>query len=174
MSDSKTTSPAATGSEDKSEEVSRHFIHEINDEDIAEGGRFAGRKVHTRFPPEPNGYCISVMQKLSLLISARLKNITDSAIFAWMTPIRPRRMSSMSIAIKEDIHWLGYDWGDRFYFASDYFPQMFDFACELISKGLAYVCEQTAEQIREYRGTLMRPAARARTEIVRLRESGPV
>ena len=154
MSDSKTTSPAATGSEDKIEEVSRHFIHEMIDEDIAEGGRFAGRKVHTRFPPEPNGY-LHIGHAKAIVIDFGTAEKYNGLCNLRMDDTNPTKEDVEYVdAIKEDIHWLGYDWGDRFYFASDYFPQMFDFACELISKGLAYVCEQTAEQIREYRGTL--------------------
>ena len=79
-----------------------------------------------------------------------------SATCAWMTPTRSAKTKYVD-AIQEDIHWLGFDWGDRFYFASDYFPKMYEYACDLIRKGLAYVCDLTPEEIRETRGTLTEP-----------------
>ncbi|MDD2374775.1 MAG: glutaminyl-tRNA synthetase [Clostridiales bacterium] len=140
--------------ENKTEELSKHFIHEMIEQDIAEGGRFAGKQVHTRFPPEPNGY-LHIGHAKAIVIDFGTAEKYNGVCNLRMDDTNPTKEDVEYVdAIKEDIHWLGYDWDERFHYASDYFPKMFDYACELISKGLAYVCEQTPEEMREYRGTL--------------------
>ena len=116
---------------------SQNFIHEFIAEDIAPGGRFAGMQVHTRFPPEPNGY-LHIGHCKALII-----DFGSAEKFG---------------GIQEDIHWLGFDWGDRFFYGSDYFEKTYELAVGLIKKGLAYVCELTPEQFREYRGDVTTPA----------------
>lgn len=134
-----------------------HFIHDLIDDDIAGGGRFAGMTVHTRFPPEPNGY-LHIGHAKAIVIDFGTAERYNGQCNLRMDDTNPSKEDVEYVeAIQNDIRWLGYDWGDRFYFASDYFPKMYDLACELIRKGLAYVCEQTAEQIRESRGTLTSP-----------------
>jgi len=136
---------------------SKHFIHEFVEEDIATGGRFAGMTVHTRFPPEPNGY-LHIGHAKAIVIDFGTAEKYGGVCNLRMDDTNPSKEDVEYVeAIQEDIHWLGYDWGDRFYFASDYFPKMYDLACDLIRKGLAYVCEQTPEQMRESRGTLTSP-----------------
>lgn len=136
---------------------SRHFIHEIVETDIAPGGRFAGMKVHTRFPPEPNGY-LHIGHAKAIVIDFGTAEKYNGLCNLRMDDTNPSKEDVEYVdAIKEDIKWLGFDWGDRFHYASDYFEQMYEFARELIDKGLAYICEQTADQIREFRGTLTEP-----------------
>ncbi len=139
-------------------EESKNFIHQFIDEDIAEGGRFQGMVVHTRFPPEPNGYlhighckalCISfsTAEKYGGLCNLRFDDTNPS-----------KEDTEFVDAIQEDIHWLGFDWGDRLFYGSDYFEKTYELAEELIKKGLAYVCELTPEEFREYRGDVNTPA----------------
>lgn len=138
-------------------EISRHFIHEQIEQDIAPGGQFAGMQVHTRFPPEPNGY-LHIGHAKAIVIDFGTAEKYNGVCNLRMDDTNPSKEDVEYVdAIKQDIRWLGFDWGDRFHYASDYFPQMFDFACELIQKELAYVCEQTAEEIRAFRGTLKDP-----------------
>lgn len=145
--------PAAT----ENEPVSGHFIHEEIIRDRAENGRFAGQEVHTRFPPEPNGY-LHIGHAKAIVINFSTAEKFGGLCNLRMDDTNPSKEETEYVdSIKEDIHWLGYDWEDRFYYASDYFPQMYDFACRLIEKNLAYVCELTAEQIRQSRGTLKTP-----------------
>ena len=114
--------------------------------------------VHTRFPPEPNGY-LHIGHAKALYIDFYTAQRYGGLCNLRMDDTNPTKEDEEYVdAIKEDIHWLGYDWGDRFYYASGYFEQMYDFARELIDKGLAYVCELTAEQMREMRGDLTKPA----------------
>ena len=138
--------------------VSSNFIDDFIIEDLAEGGRCEGMQVHTRFPPEPNGY-LHIGHAKAIYIdfgtAERFKGICNLR----MDDTNPTKEDTEYVdAIKEDIHWLGYDWDDRFYYASDYFEQMYDAAVSLIKKGLAYVCELTPEQMRENRGDLTTPA----------------
>ncbi|HIS49165.1 MAG TPA: glutamine--tRNA ligase/YqeY domain fusion protein [Candidatus Gallacutalibacter pullistercoris] len=140
------------------EVVSSNFIDDFIIEDLAEGGRCEGMQVHTRFPPEPNGY-LHIGHAKAIYIdfgtAERFKGICNLR----MDDTNPTKEDTEYVdAIKEDIHWLGYDWDDRFYYASDYFEQMYDAAVSLIKKGLAYVCELTPEQMRENRGDLTTPA----------------
>ena len=140
------------------EVVSSNFIDDFIIEDLAEGGRCEGMQVHTRFPPEPNGY-LHIGHAKAIYIdfgtAERFKGICNLR----MDDTNPTKEDTEYVdAIKEDIHWLGYDWDDRFYYASDYFEQMYDAAVSLIQKGLAYVCELTPDQMRENRGDLTTPA----------------
>ena len=135
-----------------------NFIHAIIDEELSEGGRCYGKKVHTRFPPEPNGYLhIGHAKALCIDFGTALKY--GGLCNLRMDDTNPTKEDEEFVdAIKEDIHWLGFDWDDRFYYASDYFEVMYEQAIGLIKKGLAYVCEQTPEQVRENRGDLTHPA----------------
>ena len=137
---------------------SKNFIHAFIDEDIAEGGQFAGKTVHTRFPPEPNGY-LHIGHCKALIIDFGTAEKYGGLCNLRMDDTNPTKEDAEFVdAIQEDIHWLGFDWGDRFFFGSDYFEKDYEYAVELIKKGLAYVCELTPEQFKEYRGDLNTPA----------------
>ena len=137
---------------------SKNFIHAFIEEDIAEGGRYAGKTVHTRFPPEPNGY-LHIGHCTALIIDFGTAEKFGGLCNLRMDDTNPTKEDVEFVeAIKEDIHWLGFDWGDRFYFGSDYFEKDYEYAVELIKKGLAYVCELTPEQAKEMRGDLNTPA----------------
>ena len=137
---------------------SKNFIHAFIEEDIAEGGRFAGKTVHTRFPPEPNGY-LHIGHCKALIIDFGTAEKFGGLCNLRMDDTNPTKEDVEYVqAIQDDIHWLGFDWGDRFYFGSDYFEKDYEYAVELIKKGLAYVCELTPEQFKEYRGDLTTPA----------------
>ena len=140
------------------DENARNFILDFVAEDIAPGGRFEGMQVHTRFPPEPNGY-LHIGHCKALCIdfgtAERFGGITNLR----MDDTNPAKEDTEYVeAIQEDIHWLGFDWGDRFFYGSDYFEKTYELAEGLIRKGLAYVCELTPEQFREYRGDVGTPA----------------
>ena len=136
----------------------KNFIHEIIDEEIAEGGRCYGQKVHTRFPPEPNGY-LHIGHAKALEIDFGTAELYGGMCNLRMDDTNPTKEDEEFVdAIKEDIKWLGHDWEDRFYYASDYFDKMYEYAVELIKKGLAYVCELTPEQMRDMRGDTKTPA----------------
>ncbi|MBQ9979490.1 MAG: glutamine--tRNA ligase/YqeY domain fusion protein [Oscillospiraceae bacterium] len=140
------------------EEVSKNFITNFIEEDIAPGGRFEGMKVHTRFPPEPNGY-LHIGHCKALCIDFGAAEQFGGLCNLRMDDTNPAKEDTEYVdAIKEDIHWLGFDWDDRFFYGSDYFPQTYEFAVELIKKGLAYVCQLTPDQFREYRGDTNTPA----------------
>ncbi len=140
------------------EVMTGNFIHDFIDEELAEGGRCEGMQVHTRFPPEPNGY-LHIGHAKAICINFGTAEKYRGICNLRMDDTNPTKEDVEYVdAIKEDIHWLGFDWDDRFYFASEYFEQMYDFAVELIEKGLAYVCELTPEQMREYRGDTSTPA----------------
>ena len=140
------------------EVVSSNFIDDFIIEDLAEGGRCEGMQVHTRFPPEPNGY-LHIGHAKAIYIDFGTAERFHGICNLRMDDTNPTKEDTEYVdAIKEDIHWLGYDWDDRFFYASDYFEQMYDAAVSLIKKGLAYVCELTPEQMRENRGDLTTPA----------------
>ncbi len=140
------------------EAENKNFIHQFIDEDIAEGGQFQGMTVHTRFPPEPNGY-LHIGHCKALCIDFGTAEKYGGLCNLRMDDTNPSKEDVEYVeAIKEDIHWLGFDWGDRFYYASDYFEQMYECAVGLIKKGLAYVCELSPEQMREMRGDVNAPA----------------
>ena len=148
-----------TGAVSTEETVSSlNFIHEFIQEDTAGGGQFAGQKVHTRFPPEPNGY-LHIGHCKALTIDFGSAERFGGVCNLRMDDTNPEKEDAKYVdAIKEDIHWLGFDWADRFFYASDYFEQTFQFAIGLINKGLAYVCELTPEQFKAHRGDVSTPA----------------
>ncbi|HHH36422.1 MAG TPA: glutamine--tRNA ligase/YqeY domain fusion protein [Gammaproteobacteria bacterium] len=132
-----------------------NFIRHIIEEDLA-AGRHGGR-VATRFPPEPNGY-LHIGHAKSICLNFGIAEDYGGTCNLRFDDTNPHKEDSEFVeAIKRDVHWLGYDWGGRLYFASDYFEQLYACAVELIEKGKAYVCDLTPEQVREYRGTLTRP-----------------
>lgn len=142
------------------EEVSesKNFIHNFIEEDIAQGGQFEGMTVHTRFPPEPNGY-LHIGHCKALCIDFGTAEKFGGMCNLRMDDTNPSKEDTEYVdAIKEDIQWLGFTWDDRFYYASDYFDKMYECAVDLIKKGLAYVCELTPEQMREMRGDINTPA----------------
>jgi glutaminyl-tRNA synthetase len=131
------------------------FIRTIINEDIA-SNRY-GRRVHTRFPPEPNGYLHVGHAKsicLNFGIAAQYNGLCNLR-FDDTNPTREEEEYTQSII--EDVRWLGFDWDDRLFYASDYFEQMYDYAVQLVRDGKAYVDDLSAEEIREYRGTLTKP-----------------
>ena len=132
------------------------FIRAIVAEDV-KANKYDGR-VHTRFPPEPNGYLHIGHAKaicLNFGIAAENKGGLCNLRFDDTNPIKEE--GEYIEAIRDDVRWLGFDWQDRLYFASDYFEQMYEYAVQLIKKGKAYVCDLTADKIRQYRGTLTEP-----------------
>ncbi|MGI6018796.1 MAG: glutamine--tRNA ligase/YqeY domain fusion protein [Marvinbryantia sp.] len=136
------------------ETVSRNFIEQIIDKDIAEGKCDA---VCTRFPPEPNGY-LHIGHAKSILLNYGLSQQYGGKFNLRFDDTNPTKEKMEFVeSIKADVEWLGADWEDRLFFASDYFDQMYEAAVKLIKKGSAYVCDLTAEEIREYRGTLTEP-----------------
>ena len=136
----------------------KNFIHTFIEEDIAPGGQFEGKQVHTRFPPEPNGY-LHIGHCKALIIDFGTAEKFGGICNLRMDDTNPAKEDTEYVdAIQEDIHWLGFDWGDRFYYGSDYFEKDYEYAVELIKKGLAYVCDLTPEQFKEYRGDIGKPA----------------
>ena len=137
---------------------SRNFIHAFIEEDIAPGGQFEGMTVHTRFPPEPNGY-LHIGHCKALCIDFGTAEKFGGLCNLRMDDTNPAKEDTEYVdAIQEDIHWLGFDWGDRFFYGSDYFEQDYQFAVELIKKGLAYVCELSPEEFKANRGDVGVPA----------------
>ena len=137
---------------------SKNFIHAFIDEDIAPGGQFAGQTVHTRFPPEPNGY-LHIGHCKALIIDFGTAEKYGGLCNLRMDDTNPTKEDVEFVeAIQEDIHWMGFDWGDRFFYGSDYFEKDYEYAVELIKKGLAYVCELTPEEFKEFRGDVDTPA----------------
>ena len=136
-----------------------NFVRDIVLEDL-KTNKYQGR-VHTRFPPEPNGY-LHIGHAKSICLNFGL-----AAEFGGKTNLRfddtnPEKEETEYVeSIIDTVHWLGFDWEDRLFYASDYFHQLYDWAVQLIKSGKAYVCDLTAEQIREYRGTPTEPAKRA-------------
>ena len=136
------------------EKVSRHFIEKEIDKDLAEG---VYDTVHTRFPPEPNGY-LHIGHAKSILLNYGMAQKYGGKFNLRFDDTNPTKEKSEFVeSIKEDVAWLGADYEDRLFFASNYFDQMYEIAVELIKKGKAYVSDLTAEQMREYRGTLEEP-----------------
>ena len=135
----------------ENETVSKNFIEQEIDKDLAEG---VYDHVCTRFPPEPNGY-LHIGHAKSILLNYGLAQEYDGEFHMRFDDTNPTKEKMEFVdSIKEDIKWLGADWKQHLYFASDYFDQMYDCAVKLIKKGKAYVCDLTAEEIRQYRGTL--------------------
>ena len=138
----------------ENENVSKNFIEQFIDQDIEEGHC---KTVHTRFPPEPNGY-LHIGHAKSILLNSGLAQKYNGKFNLRFDDTNPTKEKSEFVeAIKEDIKWLGADWEDRLFFASDYFDQMYEAAVKLIKKGKAYVSDLSADEIREYRGTLTEP-----------------
>ena len=139
-------------------EESRNFILNLIDQDIAEGGQFQGQTVHTRFPPEPNGY-LHIGHCKALCIDFGTAEKFGGLCNLRMDDTNPAKEDTEYVdAIQQDIHWLGFDWGDRFFYGSDYFEKDYEYAVELIKKGLAYVCELTPEEFKANRGDIGIPA----------------
>ena len=144
----------------ETEEVteSKNFILSFIDEDIAEGGQFQGMTVHTRFPPEPNGY-LHIGHCKALTIDFGTAERYNGLCNLRMDDTNPTKEDEEFVeAIKQDIHWLGFDWGDRFFYGSDYFEEDYRQAVLLIKKGLAYVCQLTPEEFKQNRGDIGIPA----------------
>jgi len=153
-----------------------NFIRQLIDADLARGRH---TRIATRFPPEPNGY-LHIGHAKSIVLNFGIALDYQGTCNLRFDDTNPHKENSEYVAaIREDVRWLGYDWGERLYFASDYFEQLYAFAVELIEQGLAYVCALSAEQIREYRGTLTelgraspyrdRPPAESRDLFARMR-----
>ena len=142
----------------ETEESGKNFILNFIDEDIAEGGQFQGMTVHTRFPPEPNGY-LHIGHCKALTIDFGTAENYNGLCNLRMDDTNPTKEDEEFVeAIKQDIHWLGFDWGDRFFYGSDYFEEDYRQAVLLIKKGLAYVCELTPEEFKQNRGDIGIPA----------------
>lgn len=138
----------------ENEAVSKNFIEQIIEKDLAEGHC---KTVHTRFPPEPNGY-LHIGHAKSILLNYGLAQEYNGLFNMRFDDTNPTKERSEFVeSIKEDIRWLGADWEDRLFFASDYFGDMYEAAVKLIRKGKAYVSDLSAEEMREYRGTLTEP-----------------
>ena len=138
----------------ENEAVSKNFIEQIIDKDLAEGHC---KTVHTRFPPEPNGY-LHIGHAKSILLNYGLAQEYNGLFNMRFDDTNPTKERSEFVeSIKEDIKWLGADWGDRLFFASNYFDQMYEAAVKLIKKGKANLSDLSAEEMREYRGTLKAP-----------------
>lgn len=140
------------------EETSKNFIHAFIEEDIAPGGRFYEKTVHTRFPPEPNGY-LHIGHCKALTIDFGSAERFGGLCNLRMDDTNPVKEDEEYVdAIKEDILWLGFSWGDRFFFGSDYFEKTYELAEGLIKRGLAYVCELSPEEFKARRGDVGIPA----------------
>lgn len=145
---------AEEGGKKSMSEISKNFIEQIIDKDLAEG---VYDTVHTRFPPEPNGY-LHIGHAKSILLNSGLAKEYGGKFNLRFDDTNPTKEKQEFVeSIKEDVKWLGADWEDRLFFASNYFEQMYEAAVKLIRKGKAYVSDLSAEQIREYRGTLTEP-----------------
>ena len=133
----------------------KNFIQRIIDEDN-ESGKWDNR-VHTRFPPEPNGY-LHIGHAKSICLNFGIAEKNNGKCNLRFDDTNPTKEDDEYVkSIIEDVKWLGFDWEDRLYFASDYFEQMYSHAINLIKNGKAYVCDQTSQEIRECRGTLTNP-----------------
>ena len=136
------------------ENETKNFIEQIIDKDLAEG---VYDHVQTRFPPEPNGY-LHIGHAKSILLNYGLAKKYHGKFNLRFDDTNPTKEKIEFVeSIKADVEWLGADWEDRLFFASNYFETMYECAVKLIKKGKAFVCDLTAEEIREYRGTLKEP-----------------
>jgi len=135
--------------------TNRHFIQKIIDDDNR-SGKF-NNKVHTRFPPEPNGY-LHIGHAKAICLNFNIAEEYGGKCNLRFDDTNPIAEEEEFVrSIQEDVKWLGYDWKDRLCFASDYFDQMFSFALQLIDSGVAFVCDLSAEEIKQTRGTLNEP-----------------
>jgi glutaminyl-tRNA synthetase len=142
-----------TGQDNKGQKLD--FIRQIVADDL-KTNKWSGR-VHTRFPPEPNGY-LHIGHAKSICLNFGIADQFSGLCNLRFDDTNPIKEEAEYIeAIKEDVSWLGFDWADRLYYASDYFQQMYEYAVQLINTGRAYVCDLTPDETREYRGTLTRP-----------------
>jgi len=140
--------------EEQDGRTSSNFIRQIIDEDLASGKH---QRIHTRFPPEPNGY-LHIGHAKAICLNFGIARDYDGLCNLRFDDTNPSKEEVEYVdSIREDIRWLGFDWGDREYFASDYFETLYEYAVRLIEKGKAYVCDLSADEIREYRGTLTEP-----------------
>ncbi len=147
---------AASGDPERTE--SSNFIYNFITEDLAPGGQYQGMTVHTRFPPEPNGY-LHIGHCKALCIDFGTAEKFGGLCNLRMDDTNPTKEDEEFVeAIKQDIHWLGFDWGDRFFYGSDYFEEDYRQAELLIQKGLAYVCQLTPEEFKANRGDIGVPA----------------
>lgn len=143
---------------DLSKIESTSFIDDIIIKDLSPGGRFEGMQVHTRFPPEPNGY-LHIGHVKAFYIDFETAVRFGGLCNLRMDDTNPVKEDDEFVkAQQEDIRWMGYSWDDRYYHASDYFEEMYKGAVELIEKGLAYICELTAQEVKDLRGDLSTPA----------------
>ena len=143
----------------KSNTLIKNFIQRIIDEDN-ESGKWDNR-VHTRFPPEPNGY-LHIGHAKSICLNFGIADKNNGKCNLRFDDTNPTKEDDEYVkSIIEDVKWLGFDWEDRLYFASDYFEQMYSYAIALIKNGKAYVCDQSSQQIRESRGTLTIPGTKS-------------
>ena len=139
----------------KTQKEPSNFIHEIIEKDIE--ARVYNGRVHTRFPPEPNGY-LHIGHAKSICLNFGTAEKYGGLCNLRLDDTNPVKEESEYVeAIKRDVRWLGFDWKDRLYYASDYFDKLYKYATQLIKKGKAYVCDLSQEEIREYRGTLTTP-----------------
>ncbi len=136
--------------------IKTNFIRQIIEKDIESGKN--GGKIHTRFPPEPNGFLHIGHAKSICLNFGVARDFAGGQCNLRFDDTNPHKENETFVdAIKADVRWLGFDWEDRLYYASNYFEKLYDYAVELIKNGKAYVCDLTPEQVREYRGTLKEP-----------------
>ena len=139
--------------------MNKNFIQKIIDEHN-ETGKF-NAKVHTRFPPEPNGY-LHIGHAKAICLNFNIADEYDGKCNLRFDDTNPLAEEEEYVrSIQDDVKWLGFDWEDRIYFASDYFQQMYDYAIQLINNGNAYVCDLTSEDIKETRGTLQKPGTQS-------------
>ena len=140
-----------------------NFIEEIIEADIKNGKH--GGRIQTRFPPEPNGY-LHIGHAKSICLNFGLAQTYKGKTNLRFDDTNPETEETEYIdAIMEDIRWLGFDWEDRLFYASDYFPQLYEFALQLIRDGKAYVEDLSAEQIATFKGTPTEPGKSKNTEI---------
>ena len=132
-----------------------NFVQQLVADDLKAGKN--GGRLNTRFPPEPNGY-LHIGHAKAICMDFGVAEMFGGTCNLRFDDTNPAKEDNEYVeAIKRDIHWLGYDWGDRLYYASDYFPKLYDFAVRLIKEGRAYVDDQTAEQIAQQKGTPTTP-----------------
>ena len=135
---------------------SKHFIQHIITADLKRP-EYQGKTITTRFPPEPNGY-LHIGHAKSICLNFGLAEEFNGRCHLRFDDTNPTKEEVEFVeSIQEDVHWLGFDWGEHLYHASDYFDKLYEFALELIRQGKAYVCDLTAEEVREHRGTLTEP-----------------
>jgi len=136
--------------------MATNFIRTTIDQDLADS-RFGGRRIHTRFPPEPNGY-LHIGHAKSICLNFGIADEYGGLTNLRFDDTNPVKEDVEYVeSIIEDVHWLGFDWQDRLFYASDYFAALYQFAVQLIQAGKAYVCDLSADEIRTYRGTLTEP-----------------